>query len=147
LRAPETDVILSTLPRVYESNFRTYCQWTIRLLAGNSIWVHVDAWHGENRVYRHLPQQYSSPEIAKLYRDFSDLLKIESRAHAISRRQDYPFSEWTDEKFERHVKSEHPLPKRTVEEIQALQEAAPILRQKIAALKTWAGRKSLGLDK
>jgi hypothetical protein len=147
VHAPETDLILSTWPRVYESNWRTACHWTIRLLAGNDIWVDVDAMHWGKRLYElHIPKEYPTPEIAKLYEDFSDLLKIESRAREIGRRRDYPFSQWTDEEFQRHLNWEHPLPKRSPEEIQALQEAAPILHQKIKALKTWEGRKAMGLN-
>ena len=146
LRAPETDLILSTWPRVFESPTQTVCIWTIRVLSGNNIWFDVDAWQWDKRIYSSdLPRPPRPPEVAKIHEDFSDLLKLETRARKIAERST-DFSAWTDERFEQYLKSYHPLPDRTPEEIRALLESAPIIRQKMQALKTRAGRRSLGLE-
>ena len=45
LRAPETDLILSTRPRVLESPTRRACIWRIHVLPDALIWFDVDSWH------------------------------------------------------------------------------------------------------
>ncbi len=151
LHAPETNLILSTWPRVFESSMITACHWKIRVLAGNRIWFQVDSWHWDEELLRLRRERVRPPVpplVEKIYDDFSALLQLEQRADKIARRWESPiFSEWTDEEFERHLRLDHPLPNRTPEEIKALLESAPIIRQKMQALKTRAGRRSLGLER
>jgi len=149
LHAPQTDLILSTWPRSFGPQTTDVCQWKIRVLAGNHIWFQVGAWHWDEeqlRLRRERPRPPVPPLVEKIHADFSALRKLEHRADKIARRQEYPFSGWSDEEFERHVRLDHPLPKGTPEENQALWEARATIRQKMDALKTRAGRRSLGLE-
>jgi len=148
LHAPQTNLILSTLPRFWESQTRVACTWKIRGPADSLVWFDVEAWHwDEKEADREEPRPPIPPLVQKIYDDSSDLWRLEQRADKIARRHESPiFSKWTDEEFERHLKLDHPLPNRPPEEIQALLESAPIIRQRMQALKTRAGRKSLGLE-
>ncbi|EDY16747.1 hypothetical protein CfE428DRAFT_5710 [Chthoniobacter flavus Ellin428] len=148
LQAPETDLILSTRPRHYRSSTQIFCAWKIRLLAGNDIRFEVAAWHwDEEERRREKPRPPVPPLVQKIHDDASALWRLEQRADKIARRRESTiFSKLTDEEFENHLNFHHPLPKRTPEEIQALLENAPLIRQRMQALKTRAGRISLGLE-
>jgi len=148
LRAPRTHLILSTRPRFWESQTRVACTWIIREPADGHVWFDVDAWHwDETESEPEEPRPPVPPLVKKIHDDFLALLQLEHRADKIARRWESPiFSKWTDEEFERNLRLDHPLPNRTPEEIQALLQNAPLIRQRMQALKTPAGRKSLGLE-